>query len=141
MSLTIQTLPIQTLPIDLGALIFKKLELKDLINVMRVCQAWKQIAESISNLVIDLPHDFIIDKDLSVLGSLLIRAKTITSKSGICLTGNKVTLVAEEINHLGPIKALIYEEYSYKSYIQGPYPGGSSHSLKAYSTKIISDQK
>lgn len=134
---------IQSLPIELHVSIFQNLEFKDLMNAMKICKAWKEIIESncflpaihsgeSDNLVIDIPRDLVIDKNLTVTGNLLIRAKNIYSKPGICLSGVKVTLVADRIRHLGPIKAETFEKYCSESYIKGPTPGGTSYSLTHY---------
>ena len=141
------SLTIQDLPPELHVLIFQDLEFKNLMNATKVCKTWKQIIESncflsathsgekIGNLVIDIPRDLVIDKNLSVTGMFLIRAKNIYSMPGICLSGVKVTLVADRIVHLGPIKAGESDSYSNRSYIKGPMPGGSSGSLTYYSAK------
>ena len=127
------SLTIDKLTIELSSLIFKELEVKDLLNVMKVCNAWKQVVESISSIFINKPNDnFVIDKNMSVIGTILIRAKSLTSESDICLSAKKVTFVAETINYLGQINALTFDDYTYKSYIKGPFPGGSSHSFKSY---------
>lgn len=140
---------IQALPVVLNVSIFQNLEFKDLMNAMKVCKTWKRIIESncflsathsgerIGNLVIDIPRDLVIDKNLTVTGMLLIRAKNIYSKPGICLSGVKVTLVADQIRHLGPIEGEKFVEYSNESHIEGPMLllGDCSCSLKYYSAK------
>lgn len=117
------SMTIQQLPLDLSALIFKNLEIEDLKNVMRVCKTWKQIVEKISNLIIDVKGEFIITKDITLLGSILIRAKKIFSDSNVCLSGKKVTFVAEQIDYLGSIKALTFDSYANKSHVKGPMRG------------------
>lgn len=91
-----------------------------------------QYDKNIDNLVIDVPRDLVIDKNLTIAGELLILAANIYSKPGICLSGKKVTFVANKIRFLGPINAQEFDRYNNKSSIKGPMPGGTSHLLAAY---------
>lgn len=134
------TTTIQTLPKELNFSILSKLACKDFVNAMKVCKTWKQIIgnrcflsgieydKSAGNLVIDIPRDLVIDKALSVAGALLIRATNIYSKPGICLSGNKVTLVANQIRYLGPINAPQFESYTNDIRVKGPMSASSSSS-------------
>jgi len=122
---------IQNLPAELKCKIFEELEFKDFISAMKVCKAWEKIIEdnfsssrrnyeNTHNLVIDTPRNLVIDKDISVSGELLIRAKNIYSKQTICLSGERVILVANTISYLSSIKAQQFKIYSKECHVVQP---------------------